>query len=81
MRVLIIGASKGIGLETTRQSINAGYNVRAQSRTPVTIESSHPNFEKISGDALKSEDIAMALSDVDIVIQTLGVGLEDLFRS
>ena len=80
MRVLIIGASKGIGLETTRQAIDAGHDVRAQSRSPIAIESSHPNFEKISGDALKSENVEMALDDVDVVIQTLGVGLEDLFR-
>ena len=31
MRVLIIGASKGIGLETTRQALAAGYDVRAQA--------------------------------------------------
>lgn len=29
MRVLVIGASKGIGLETTRQALAAGHRVRA----------------------------------------------------
>ena len=29
MQILIIGASKGIGLETTRQALAAGYDVRA----------------------------------------------------
>ena len=29
MRVLIIGASRGIGLETTRQALEAGHDVRA----------------------------------------------------
>ena len=33
MRVLIIGASKGIGLETTRQAIKAGHYVRALARS------------------------------------------------
>ncbi len=28
MRILIIGASKGIGLATTRQALAAGYDVR-----------------------------------------------------
>ena len=32
-RVLIIGASKGIGLETTRQALEAGHRVRALSRS------------------------------------------------
>ena len=33
-RVLIIGASKGIGLETTRQALEAGHQVRALARWP-----------------------------------------------
>jgi putative NADH-flavin reductase len=32
------------------------------------------------GDALKPEDVEAALVGVDVVIQTLGVGLGDLFR-
>ena len=32
------------------------------------------------GDALKTEDEETALVGVDVVIQTLGVGLGDLFR-
>ena len=33
MRVLIVGASKGIGLETTRQALEAGHQVRALARS------------------------------------------------
>lgn len=80
MRVLIIGASKGIGLETTRQALAAGYDVRAQARSTIAIAGSTPSLEKISGDALKPEIIEAALVGVDVVIQTLGVRLEDLFR-
>ena len=36
--------------------------------------------KKVRGDALKSQDVEAALIGVDIVIQTLGVGLGDLFR-
>jgi NAD(P)-dependent dehydrogenase (short-subunit alcohol dehydrogenase family) len=32
-RVVIIGASKGIGLETTRQALEAGHMVRAFARS------------------------------------------------
>ena len=80
MRVLIIGASKGIGLETTRQAIAAGYDVRAQARSAIEITDANPRLEKISGDALRPENVEMALIGVDVVIQTLGVGLDDLFR-
>jgi putative NADH-flavin reductase len=80
MRVLIVGASKGIGLETTRQALYAGHHVRALARSATAIAVSNPSLEKIQGDALKTVDVEAALVGVDVVIQTLGVGLGDLFR-
>ena len=79
-RVLIIGASKGIGLETTRQALEAGHHVRALARSANAISLPSPQLEKIRGDALNSDDIEAALTDIDVVIQTLGVGFADLFR-
>ena len=80
MHVLIIGASKGIGLETTRQALGAGHDVRALARSATAIAVSNPSLKKMRGDALKTEDVQAALVGVDVVIQTLGVGLGDLFR-
>jgi putative NADH-flavin reductase len=37
-------------------------------------------LEKIRGDALKTQDVEASLIGVDVVMQTLGVGLGDLFR-
>ena len=79
-RVLIIGASKGIGLETTRQALEAGHHVRALARSAAGMVLSDPNLEKVRGDALKSQDVEAALIGVDVAIQALGVGLGDLFR-
>ena len=79
-RVLIIGASKGIGLETTRQALEAGHHVRALARSANAISLPSPQLEKIRGDALNSDDIEAALTGIDVVIQTLGVGFADLFR-
>ena len=56
-RVLIIGASKGIGLEATRQALEAGYQVRALARSAATISLSNPRLEKVRGDALIGKDI------------------------
>jgi uncharacterized protein YbjT (DUF2867 family) len=80
MRVLIIGASKGIGLETTRQALQAGHDVRALARSATAIAVADTSLEKMRGDALKTEDVEAAVVGVDAVIQTLGVGLGDLFR-
>ena len=80
MRVLITGASKGIGLETARQAREAGHHVRALARSAAGMALSDPNLEKVRGDALKTQDVEAALVGVGVVIQTLGVGLGDLFR-
>ena len=80
MRVLIVGASKGIGLEATRQALDAGHNVRALARSATAIAVSNTSLEKMRGDALKAEDVEAALVGVNVVIQTLGVGFGDLFR-
>jgi len=80
VHVLIIGASKGIGLEATRQALEAGYQVRAFARSEARTGLSHVNLEIRRGDALRSQDVEAALSGIDVVIETLGVGLGDLFR-
>jgi putative NADH-flavin reductase len=78
--VLIIGASKGIGLATTRQALEGGHTVRALARSADGIALSSPRLEKMRGDALNSRDVEAALDGVDAVIQCLGVGLGELFR-
>ncbi len=45
-RVLIIGASKGIGLETTRQALEAGHEVRALARSAASIVCPIQNWRK-----------------------------------
>jgi NAD(P)-dependent dehydrogenase (short-subunit alcohol dehydrogenase family) len=56
-RVVIIGASKGIGLETTRQALEAGHMVRAFARSAADISISDPKLEKVRGNALRSNDV------------------------
>ena len=80
MRVLIIGASRGIGLETARQALEAGYGVRAFARSTAVNLNSNSSLENFRGDALSVEDVKTALVGVDVVIQTLGVGIGELFR-
>ena len=80
MRILIIGASKGIGLETTCQALEAGFNVRALARSATSINLSDAKLEKMPGDALNQKNVEAALAGVDMVIVTLGIGLGDLFK-
>jgi putative NADH-flavin reductase len=75
MKVVIFGASKGIGLETVRRALEAGYHVRAFARTASDIPDAHPNLEKIDGDALDAEAVRAAITPGDVVIQALGISL------
>jgi putative NADH-flavin reductase len=80
VRILIIGASRGIGLETTRQALTAGYDVRALARSAAAIPLSNSKLEKVQGDALNQQDVEAALAGVDVVIVTLGVSLGELIK-
>jgi putative NADH-flavin reductase len=46
--VLIIGASRGIGLETVKAALEAGHSVRAMARSARRIPIDHPKLEKIA---------------------------------
>jgi putative NADH-flavin reductase len=71
--VLIVGASRGIGLETVKAALQAGHSVRALARSARKIPVGHPKLEKMAGDALETATVKRALTGVDVVIQSLGV--------
>ncbi len=72
-RVLVIGASRGIGLETVKALLAAGSNVRALARSASRIAIDDPHLEKVDGDALDKATVERALVGVDAVVQSLGV--------
>lgn len=74
-KLLIIGASSGIGLWTTQAALNAGYAVRAFSRHAERMEFRHERLDKINGNALNQDDVETAVNGCDVVIQSLGVDL------
>jgi len=65
--VLIIGASRGIGLETVRAALEAGHSVRALARSARRIAVDHPKLKKMAGDALEMATVKRALSGADVV--------------
>ena len=72
-KVLIIGASRGIGLETLKAALRAGHSVRAFARSARRIRIDDPKLEKIPSDALQMDTVRRALTGIDVVIQSLGV--------
>ncbi len=72
-RVVIFGGSRGVGLETVKQALAAGHEVRAVARTASKIGLSHSGLERLDGSALDPAHVAQALDGIDVVIQALGV--------
>jgi D-arabinose 1-dehydrogenase-like Zn-dependent alcohol dehydrogenase len=62
--VLIIGASRGIGLETVKAALEAGHSVHALARSARKIPIDHPKLEKMAGDALATATVKRALKSV-----------------
>jgi putative NADH-flavin reductase len=74
-KVLVIGASRGIGLETVKAALRADHIVRALARSAASIPTQDAGLEKMSGDAPDGDTIRDALRDIEAVIQALGVDI------
>lgn len=71
--LLIVGASKGIGLETVKQALDSGHHVRAFARSAGSMALVHRSLEKRSGSALNAADVAEALNGIDVVVLAIGI--------
>ncbi|MDJ0820767.1 MAG: SDR family oxidoreductase [Paracoccaceae bacterium] len=72
MKVLVIGASRGIGKACVTAAVAAGHEVRAMARNVDTVPEA-AGVERFAGDATQAEDVARALEGVDAVILALGI--------
>jgi putative NADH-flavin reductase len=71
--VLVVGASRGVGLETVKQALAAGHRVRAFARSADAIPLENANLAKAGGDALDAHSVSSAIDGVDAVVEALGV--------
>ena len=72
--LLVIGASRGIGLETVQRALAAGHRVRAFARGAAAIDLPQPGLEKVAADALDTTAVTRAIEGADAVVQSLGAG-------
>jgi uncharacterized protein YbjT (DUF2867 family) len=72
-RILVIGASQGIGLSVCNAAAREGHTVRAMSRRGTAAVDNAKLIEPFSGDALQPDDVRRALQGIDVVVQALGV--------
>ncbi len=88
-RVVVIGGSRGVGLETVKALLERGHDVIAFSRGANSLQLDHPKLTRVAGNATSANDIRAACKDADAVVQALGVPISlklltgpiDLFSS
>jgi putative NADH-flavin reductase len=75
-RILILGATRGIGLACVHRALEQGAQVRAFARSADRMELDHPDLETVAGDATDAAALQAALPGCDAVIQALGVPIK-----
>ncbi|WP_172278124.1 NAD(P)-dependent oxidoreductase [Chryseobacterium sp. LAM-KRS1] len=71
MKIAVIGAGAGIGLQAVNKALKRGHTVKALSRNTDDIPD-HPNLIKINGSATSASDLRSAITDTDTVMITVG---------
>jgi putative NADH-flavin reductase len=72
MKLLILGATGGIGLEIVRQAIEHGHQVTAFVRTQERLKEFVDRIAVIQGDVLNSAELERALEGQDAVLSSFG---------
>ena len=74
-KIVVMGGSRGIGLETVKVLLERGHQVTAFSRSSLDFGDGNPNFRHVAGDACNQTDVCAVIEPNEVVVQTLGVPL------
>lgn len=72
MKIIVFGATGGVGQLVVKQAVEKGFEVTAFVRTPAKLEVSHENLSVIKGDAFHPAEVAAAIAGHDAVVSCLG---------
>lgn len=75
MKLLIIGATRGIGLQLLEQALQAGHVVTALARHPQKLSRQHERLRVTAGDILDGPLVQQAVAGQEAVCLTIGVGV------
>lgn len=76
MKVIIFGATGGIGRHAVKHALDAGYEVVAYVRSPQKIEVTDPRLTVVKGELNDYENIESGMSGCDGVISAIGVPMK-----
>lgn len=74
MKIIIFGATGGVGQQLITQSLEHNHEVTAFVRNKEKITQTHKNLRVIVGDIFQVEEVKKALENQDVVVSTLGNG-------
>ncbi|MCX7784583.1 MAG: SDR family oxidoreductase [Meiothermus sp.] len=72
MKIVVFGASRGVGLQVVQQALKQGHSVTAFARSPSF--SDHPNLKVMQGNVFDLDTVSQAVQGQDAVVITLGAG-------
>ncbi len=72
MRVIVLGATGGIGLEIVRQAVEHGHSVTAFVRSPERLKPFQDHIAVKQGDLLNSSELEQAIEGHDAVLSGFG---------
>lgn len=74
MKLAILGATGGTGIELVQRALQAGHDVQVLARTPEKITIKDARLTVIKGDAMKVEDVQKVVTGCDALLSCLGSG-------
>ena len=72
MKILVFGASRGVGLEVVKQALQTGHTVTAFVRTASMFTIQHPHLTVVQGDSMDVTAVEKAIAGQDAVVSALG---------
>lgn len=72
MKIIIFGATGGVGQSVVKQAVENGFEVTAFARTPSKLEVAHENLNVVQGDAFNPAEVSAAIAGHDAVVSCLG---------
>jgi putative NADH-flavin reductase len=74
MKLLVIGATRGIGRCLVEQALDEGHEIAALVRNPARLALSHDRLKVVKGDIRDRAAVRRAVENQDAVCITIGIG-------
>jgi putative NADH-flavin reductase len=71
MKIVVFGASRGVGLQVVKQALEMGHSMTAFVRSPEKFSVTHTNLTIFKGDSMDAVAVAEAIAGQDAVVSTL----------